>query len=87
MKKITLQDIEIYIQTESVDADYDGGIHFYFYDEENNGVSVYRGLDFLKKYGCIDEDGGYNTDFDTLENTHFKEICEELLHLYEEECC
>lgn len=87
MKKITLQDIESYIQTESVDAEIDGGIHFYFYDEEDNGVSVYRGFYFLKKCGCIDKKGEYNTDFDTLENPEFRLICEELLEKYEEEYC
>lgn len=87
MKKITLQDIESYIQTESVDAEIDGGIHFYFYDEQENGVSVYRGFYFLRKCGCIDENGEYNTDFDTLENPEFRLICEELLEKYEEEYC
>lgn len=87
MKKITLQDIEIYIQTESVDAEIDGGINFYFYDDEKNGVSVYRGFYFLKKCGCIDEKGEYNTNFDTLENPEFRLICEELLEKYEEEYC
>ena len=87
MKKVTLQDIESYSQTESVDAEYDGGINFYFYDEEDNGVSVYRGLEFLNECGCIDESGGYNTDFDTLENPEFRLICEELLEKYEEEYC
>ena len=87
MKKVTLQDIEIYIQTESVDAEYDGGINFYFYDEEGNGVSVYRGLEFLKECGCIDESRGYNTSFDTLKNPEFRLICEELLEKYEEEYC
>ena len=87
MKKITLQDIESYIQSEPVDGEKDGGIHFYFYDEEGNGVSIYRGFDFLKECGCIDKDGGYNTDFDTLENPEFRLICEELLEKYEEEYC
>lgn len=87
MKKVTLQDIESYIQTESVDAEYDGGINFYFYDEEDNGVSVYKGLEFLKECGCIDKKGEYNTDFDTLENPHFKEICEDILEDYEYQYC
>lgn len=87
MEKITLQGIESYIQTHLVDAEYNRSINFYFYDKEDKGVSVYRGLEFLKECGCITEEGDYNTDFETLENPNFKEICEELLHLYEEEYC
>ena len=41
----------------------------------------------MKEWGCITEEGDYNTDFETLENPNFKEICEELLRLYEEEYC
>lgn len=87
MKKITLQGIESYIQTHLVGAEDDGGVTFFFKDKEENYVSTYRsGLD-LKEWGCITEEGDYNTDFETLENPNFKEICEELLHLYEEEYC
>jgi len=87
MKKITLQDIEEFIQTHCVGAEDDGSVTFFFKDKEGNYVSTYRGFYFLKKCGCITEEGEYNTDFDTLENPEFKEICEELLHLYEEEYC
>lgn len=87
MEKITLQDIESYIQTECVGVEDDGGITFYFEDEEGNYVSTYRNEADLKKWGCIDKKGEYNTDFDTLENPHFKEICEDILEEYEEENC
>lgn len=87
MKKVTLQDIESYIQTECVGVEDDGGITFYFEDEEGNYVSTYRGYTELKKWGCIDKGEEYNTDFDTLANPHFKEICEDILEEYEEENC
>lgn len=87
MKKVTLQDIESYIQTECIGVEDDGGITFYFEDEEGNYVGVYRGYYFLKECGCIDKNGEYNTDFDTLENPHFKEICEDILEDYEYQYC
>lgn len=40
MKKITLQDIESYIQTECIGAEDDGGITFYFEGEEGNYAST-----------------------------------------------
>ena len=83
MKKITLQDIEEFIQCENICLEDDGGITFYFEDEEGNEASTYRGYTELKEWGCIDKDEEYNTDFDTLENPHFKEICEDILEKYE----
>lgn len=85
MKKITLQDIEAYIQSECIGVEDDGGITFYFEDEENY-ASVYRSYLSLKKWGCIDENEEYNTDFDTLENPHFKKICEDILEEYYRYC-
>lgn len=87
MKKITLQNIESYIQTHCVGAEDDGGVTFFFKDEEGNYVSTYRNEADLKECGCITEEGEYNADFDTLENPHFKEICEDILEEYEEENC
>lgn len=86
MKKITLEDIESYIQSECIGAEDDGGITFYYEDEEGY-ASTYRCESDLKKWGCIDKNGEYNTDFDTLENPHFKEICEDILEEYESWYC
>lgn len=87
MKKITLQDIEEFIQCENICLEDDGGITFYFEDEEGNYASTYRGYFELKECGCIDKDEEYNTDFDTLENPNFKEICEDILEDYEYQYC
>lgn len=87
MKKITLQDIEEFIQTHCVGAEDDGGVTFFFKDEEGNYASTSRGYFELKEWGCIDKDEEYNTDFDTLENPNFKEICEDILEDYEYQYC
>ena len=87
MKKITLQDIEEFIQSENICLEDDGGITFYFEDEEGNSASTYRGYFELKEWGCIDKDEEYNTDFDTLENPNFKEICKDILEDYEYQYC
>lgn len=87
MKKITLQDIEEFIQSENICLEDDGGITFYFEDEEGYSYSTYRSDIDLKEWGCIDKNGEYNTDFDTLENPNFKEICEDILEDYEYQYC
>ena len=40
MKKITLQDIEEFIQTHCVGAEDDGSVTFFFKDKEGNYVST-----------------------------------------------